>query len=361
MIRRSLRALAPIPLLVAALAHQASADPALPTLPPVPAAPTAVVEPPHSAQMDSPGPPLSVPADLLEQSLACSPNLETAGRKPVLFIHGTLADPTVQFSWNYQRAFDANHRPYCLLTMPNRATSDIQVSAEYVVYAIRTMHQHSGHQVDIIGHSQGGMIGRWATRFWPDTRPMVDDIVGLAPSNHGINPAFCQLACQPSLWQQSIGSQFLTALNASQETFTGISYTVIYTHLDERVTPNLDDNGLSALHTGPGQIRNVATQDICATNTADHLTLGTYDPVGYALAINAIDHFGPADPARIDRSVCTQLLQPGVDPVTFPVIFAAAAISVAAIYATYPRTLAEPPLMPYVYRCPRCETGDATA
>ncbi len=34
----------------------------------------------------------------------------------------------------------------------------------------------------MVTHSQGGMIGRWATRFWPDTRQMVDDIVGLAPS-----------------------------------------------------------------------------------------------------------------------------------------------------------------------------------
>lgn len=334
-------------LVVAGIGGTASA---LPALPPVPGAPMAVGDPTQYAPLDRPGPPLSVPAVLLDQSMACSPNLETAGRKPVLFIHGTWVDPVVNFSWNYQRAFDADHRSYCLLTMPNRATSDIQISAEYVVYAIRTMHQRSGHQVDIIEHSQGGMISRWATRFWPDTRPIVDDIVGLAPSNHGSNPALCQLACQPSVWQQSIGSQFLTALNAGQETFAGISYTVIYTHLDEIVTPNLDDNGLSALHTGAGQISNVATQDICATNTADHLTIGTSDPIGYTLAINAIDHPGPANPARIDSSVCTQLLQPGVDPITFPVNAAAGTTSLALVYATYPRTLAEPPLMSYVYR-----------
>jgi pimeloyl-ACP methyl ester carboxylesterase len=303
--------------------------------------------PARSTPVSWTGPSLRVPADLLAQSMVCSPNLETAGHKPVLFIHGTFVDPVINFSWNYQRAFDADHRPYCLLTMPNRATSDIQISAEYVVYAIRTMHQRSGHKVDIIGHSQGGMIGRWATKFWPDTRRMVDDIVGLAPSNHGINPALCQLACQPAVWQQTIGSRFLTALNAGQETFAGISYTVVYTRLDEIVTPNLDHNGLSALHTGAGLISNVATQDICATNTADHLSVGTSDPVGYALAINAIDHPGPADPARIDRSVCAQLLHPGVDPVTFPANAAVGATSLAVVYATYPRTLAEPPLMSY--------------
>jgi pimeloyl-ACP methyl ester carboxylesterase len=331
---------------LAVLSTAATAS-ALPAPSPSHGEPFVVGGPAQSAPVGRSGPSLRVPAALLAQSLVCSPNLETAGHKPVLLIHGTFVDPVINFSWNYQRAFDADHRSYCLLTMPNRATSDIQISAEYVVYAIRSMHERSGHQVDIIGHSQGGMIGRWATRFWPDTRPMIDDIVGLAPPNHGINPALCQLACQPAVWQLSIGSQFLTALNAGQETFAGISYTVVYTHFDEIVTPNLDSNGLSALHTGAGQISNVATQDICATNTADHFSLGTSDPVGYALAINAIDHSGPADPGRIDRSVCTQLLHPGVDPVAFPANAAVGATSVAVVYATYPRTLAEPPLMSY--------------
>jgi pimeloyl-ACP methyl ester carboxylesterase len=316
------------------LVGTANSASALPARLPVADASLAASDPVQPAQDGRHGRPLQVPRDLLAHSLACSPNLETSKRKPVLFLHGTFVDPALEFWWNYKRVFDADKRPYCLLTMPHRATGDIQISAEYVVYAIRTMHRRSGHQVDIIGHSQGGMIGRWATRFWPDTRPMVDDIVGLAPSNHGINPALCQLACQPSMWQQSIGSQFLSALNAGQETFAGISYTVIYTHLDEFVTPNLNDHGLSTLHTGAGRISNVATQDICPTNTADHLTIGTSDPVGYALAIDAIDHPGPADPTRIDRRVCTQLLQPGVDPVTFPVNAAISATSLALAYVT---------------------------
>jgi pimeloyl-ACP methyl ester carboxylesterase len=183
---------------------------ALPERLPVVDASWAASDPVQHVQEGWRGRPLRVPRDLLAHSLACSPNLKTSKRKPVLFLHGTFVDPALNFWWNYKRVFDADQRPYCLLTMPHRATGDIQISAEYVVYAIRTMHQRSGHQVDIIGHSQGGMVGRWATRFWPDTRPMIDDLVGLAPSNHGINPALCQLACQPSMWQQSIGYVLLS-------------------------------------------------------------------------------------------------------------------------------------------------------
>ena len=42
--------------------------------------------------------------------------------------------------------------------------------------------------------------------------------------------------------------------------------------------------------------------------------IGTADPVAYALAIDALTHPGPADPARIPASVCSQGTMPGVAP-----------------------------------------------
>ena len=69
--------------------------------------------------------------------------------------------------------------------MPMHTLNDIQVAAEYLVHAIRRMHRLSGRRIAVMGHSQGGMSMRWALRFWPDTRPMVDDVIGFAGSNHG--------------------------------------------------------------------------------------------------------------------------------------------------------------------------------
>jgi hypothetical protein len=40
--------------------------------------------------------------------------------------------------------------------------ADIQVAAEYVVNALRTMHAQTGGKVEYVGYSQGGMVGRWA-------------------------------------------------------------------------------------------------------------------------------------------------------------------------------------------------------
>ena len=47
--------------------------------------------------------------------------------------------------------------------------------------------------------------------------------------------------------------------------------------------------------------------------TTDGL-VGTIDPVTYALVDDALNHRGPADPARVDTAVCGQPLMPYVDP-----------------------------------------------
>ena len=139
---------------------------------------------PAYAPLDQKGPALSVPADKLAASLACK-GPAGSGRQPILLVPGTTMDPKVGFSWNYARAFDRKGWRYCLLTLPQDATGDIQRSGQYVVNAVRTMHLQSGKQVDVLGWSQGGMVPRWALRFWPDTRTLVDDVIGLSPSNHG--------------------------------------------------------------------------------------------------------------------------------------------------------------------------------
>jgi putative serine esterase DUF676 len=51
------------------------------------------------------------------------------------------------------------------VTLPGTGMGDIQVAGEYVVYAIRTMHAAYGGRIDIVGHSQGGMVPRWALRL----------------------------------------------------------------------------------------------------------------------------------------------------------------------------------------------------
>lgn len=285
----------------------------------------------------------------MSRALSCHGRLGRATRDPILLIPGTTLDPGINFSWNYERALNQRHWPWCATTLPAEAMGNIQTAAQYVVFAIEQMHVLSHRQVDLLGFSQGGMVPRWSLKYWPSLRPLVNDYVGIDPSNHGTLDAapVCLATCAPAIWQQADNSKFLTALNTGPETWRGIDYTVIYSHYDEVVVPNLTPKGSSTLHTGKGTIRNVAVQGICPLDLSEHLAMGTYDPVAYALAIDAFTHRGPAKPSRISKSVCSQQFMPGVDPSAFASDYATYVAHVAAVLATARKTSAEPRLAPY--------------
>jgi hypothetical protein len=156
------------------------------------------------------------------------------------------------------------------------------------------------------------------------------------------------------VWQQRAVSNFIRALNAGTETYPRISYTSIYSRNDEVVTPNLDERtGSSSLRTGPGYLGNRRVQDVCPANTADHVALGTYDPVAHAIAFDAIDVHGPAFGSRIPRSVCARTTMPGIDQSTFARDQSAFTTGVAQAFFQARRVTAEPPLACYARRaCP---------
>lgn len=310
------------------------------------------------APLDRPGPPLSVPESKLRQSLACTAGVAGATRNPILLVPGTDLDPGPNYSWNYERAFSALHWPYCAVTLPYHTTGDIQVAGEYVVNAVRTMARLSRRQVDVLGYSQGGMLPRWALRFWPDTRVLVHDVVSLDPSNHGTLDAnaACQGQCSPADWQQASGSHFMAALNSYAETFPGIDYTVIFSRTDEIVVPNFDASGSSSLHTGGGTIANIAVQQICPDDASEHLAMGSYDAVGYALAVDAFSHEGVADPSRIAPTVCAQPFQPGVDASTFGADYGSYLNAIGQAQQSAPQTSSEPALACYVFASCRIAT-----
>jgi hypothetical protein len=312
------------------------------------------------APLDQPGPPLSVPVAKLRASLHCQPSVENARVEPVLLNPATGVTPDENYSWNWEPALEKLGIPWCAYTAPFHTLGDIQTSGEYLAYAIRTMYALAHRRIAIIGHSQGGMSMRWPLRFWPDTRAMVEDVIGFSGDNHGTTVAgSCGGGCPPADWQQAYESNFIRALNSYAETFRGISYTEIYTHRDEVVQPNSGPNASAALHTGKGKITNVATQQICPSDLYEHNTIGTVDPVAYAIAVDALTHSGPADPARIPKSVCSEFYMPGINPLNLnnylQVLASAPTLGSVAIGSLAPATTgvtdvkAEPPLDCYVF------------
>lgn len=290
-------------------------------------------------------------------NLQCSGDPAASHGEPVLLVPGTTLNPQVDFSWNYEKAFTAQGRAWCAITLAGGAggdfaMGDIQTAGEQVADAIRTLHgRAAGQQIAVVGHSQGGMVPRWAFKYFPDTRAMVSDLIGLAPSNHGTVDAYpiCAVTCSPSIWQQQTGSKFLKALNAGAETYAGISYTQVYSLTDEVVVPNfpLITPASSELHTGAGAITNIASQSVCPLVPAEHLSVGTSDPVGYAAVMDALDHAGPADVTRFPATTCASPIAPGIDPVSFATNFAAVVATAGTQIALAPKVSAEPALRDY--------------
>ena len=296
------------------------------------------------------GPRLSVSGSALAASLTCRGDLAGAARRPVLLVPGTTLTPSENFSWNYEKVFTAQGRPWCAVTLPQHAMGNIAVAAEYVVHAIRTVRARAERRISVVGFSQGGMVPRWALKYWPDTRAMVVDMIGLDPSNHGTLDAYpaCAIGgCAPAIWQQQTGSRFLRALNTGPETWAGISYTQVYTATDEVVVPNVGPRASSRLDTGAGRRANVSVQSICPVHVSEHLSMGTSDPVGYALVIDALTHAGPASAARISRTVCLRDVFPGINRVTYPAHMARVIATAGEQLALARRVPAEPPLPAY--------------
>lgn len=272
-----------------------------------------------------PGPALSVPQSKLKQSLHCTP-FRHPDKDVVLLVHGTFTNGAEQFILFYtpllvDRGFDV-----CAVTYPDRGLGDQQVSAEYVVHALRRIHEMTGRQVDMIGHSQGATMPRWAIKFWPAARAVVDDFVLIAGPNHGTSiAASASFAARlfnlpllrdlpvgllpAAVYQFDPGSKFVTVLNAGDETPGDIDYTTLYTVYDELVQP-VNPVPTAALDWGKSNphVSNILLQDVCPGHFSDHLTIGTTDPVAFQLALDAISNPGPADFKRAGGAKICSLL-----------------------------------------------------
>lgn len=269
------------------------------------------------------GPRLTVATQALDTALNCTPDVAKARQNPVLLIPGTGTTATQSFGWNYLRAFAATGVPHCALTLPAGNSMDIATNAEFVVHAIRKIHDTSKRKVAILGWSQGGgPEPRWALRWWPDTRAMVASVIGLDPPNHGSTVidkcAQAGALCPPAMWQMRSNSRFIAALNRGPQTFPGISYTVIYSKFSDVVQPN--SNGRAARLPSAPNVTNVALQDFCGVPTVvDPTHLGVLSSaVSYGFVRDALAHpNGPANRRRVDRSLCTRPAMPYYDAAGF--------------------------------------------
>ncbi len=222
---------------------------------------------------------------------SCRPT--KAHPSPVVIVHGTFGDSKSlldRLSWRMHTA------GYCVFALDygNRATGPIEASADQLkAFVTKVLGATGAAKVSMVGHSQGGMMPRYYIKFLGGGR-VVDDLIGLSPSNHGtsnpllLTPGLGYLC--PSCLQQQTGSTFLRHLNAGDETPGPVSYTNVVTRFDEVVLPYT-----SGYLAGPNTT-NIRLQSKCPLDLADHLLIPTDGPA-IRLVLNALGRTGPADPA----------------------------------------------------------------
>jgi triacylglycerol esterase/lipase EstA (alpha/beta hydrolase family) len=192
----------------------------------------------------------------------CKPS--AAHPYPVVLVHATFADEGS--NWVTLSPLLAN-AGYCVYGFNYGKTllsglfgsidglNYIEHSAEELrTFVNKVLSQTGAAKVDLVGHSQGGMMPGYYLRFLGGASK-VHTLIGLAPSNHGttlggltsliVNFPFAALTVTallnvigaPSLPQQEVGSAFEKKLFENGDTVAGPRYVVIETTHDEVVTP----------------------------------------------------------------------------------------------------------------------------
>jgi triacylglycerol esterase/lipase EstA (alpha/beta hydrolase family) len=293
------------------------------------ATPTAAASPAATA-------PLSVNFDFLTGFLATegSPDTPPPGANnascqltaahpfPVILVHGTFENE--DDNWQAASPELVNHG-FCVFAFNyggSTPTNDIQGTGEIAAsagqlstFVNQVLAETGASKVDIVGHSQGGMMPRYYINFLGGASK-VDKLVALAPSNFGttldglvtlgqdlgltsaVNGALSG-SCEACVEQEQ-GSSFLASLNATP-TVPGVQYTVIESEDDEVVTPFTN-----AFLPTASNVTNITVQNQCSTDASDHLELAA-DPVAMADMLNALD---PANPVTVPCLTIEPLVGP---------------------------------------------------
>lgn len=258
-------------------------------------------DPVAASSSTQPGPPLRTPIAAMARALRCPETLATSHKTPILLLPGTAATPSEDFSWSIEPPLQSLGYPVCTLTFPNRSMGDMQISVEYVVWAIRHMSSLHHGKIAIIGHSQGATQATYALRFWSDLAGDVSDVIGYDGAYTMGTPvasAICVLhICDPAYWQLEPGSNLMRAM-AGKPLPVGPAYTAYSTLTDEVVLPQ---PAASTLH-APGAA-NYILQHICPTDLAEHVLVIDEEPL-FELTLDALTHPGPARLSRIQNLRC---------------------------------------------------------
>lgn len=252
-------------------------------------------------------------------NVPCDPTAEHP--YPVVLVHGTFE--RMAQNWKTISPF-LKEQGYCVFAIDygTNGLGRIGRSArELDVFVDRLLRYTGAQKVQLVGHSQGGMMPRYWIKYLGG-KSKVEDLVGFAPSNYGtnlgratsqnstaedfnlpaennpdgLNPCY---SCD----QQGAGSRFLERLNAGDDTPGTGAFTQIATEDDEIIIPFRN-----CFLKGTERTRNVILQNYYRKYYEDVVVThqNIYeDPVAVQFMLDALDNPGPVNPDRALRDFPT--------------------------------------------------------
>ncbi|WP_223245247.1 alpha/beta fold hydrolase [Streptomyces sp. CBMA156] len=275
------------------------------TAAPASASPTPSVAPAVAAELPPDGDTVASPPGANDWN--CRPG--AAHPRPVVLVHGTFANryenwltlsPLLKGLGYCVFALDYGTVPGVTssgsgLLLPIGGLGPVPESAAQLARFVDLVRNATGAaEVDIVGHSQGGMLPNYYLKFLGGASK-VGRLVGLAPSNHGTTldgitnlvPYFPGVAdliytvCQ-ACRDQAVGSGFNKVMASRPDTVPGVSYTVVSTVFDEVVTP-----WRTQFLSGP-DVDNEVVQQHCPVSLVEHVGIA-FSPTALHLVTNALD------------------------------------------------------------------------
>jgi triacylglycerol esterase/lipase EstA (alpha/beta hydrolase family) len=230
--------------------------------------------------------------------------------RPVVLVPGLTG--SMARDWQAATPLLANHG-YCVFAYDFSSQGDEAIepaAAGLASFVNRVSSATGASTVDLVSHSEGGVIARYYLEFLGGATK-THDLVQISPLNHGTTlfgiatlleqtPGAASAIgslCSPCA-EQGAGSSFMRKLNDKGDTVAGVDYTVIATRYDEIITPYQ-----SQFLTG-SDVTNILLQDQCKLDAVDHLA-SQYDSISLRDMLNALD------PAHATTPDCHPVL-PGV-------------------------------------------------
>ena len=174
--------------------------------------------------------------------LPTQPSAAAAAPDPVIIVAGTFSPALANEP--LAARLRADGYTVRIFELPTLGTQDINLTAAALnTFADGVRAQTGAAKVDLIGHSQGGLVARSYVKSFGGVGE-VDSLITLGTPNRGTYVAnlvnflgfgncLTVVACE----QMSIGSSYLNALNAGDDTIGSVRYTTIRTLQDELVRP----------------------------------------------------------------------------------------------------------------------------